>query len=316
MTTTATASRVGGERAQVREQRVAEVAERRLDDLERQADSRALPVARIARASAVVEREEDGAGVVEPERPRVVQRAERRGVHARDEDRRQTSAVGSVGASAPRRAGTSVTTTPGSRSSRSLSEKVVRRADRRDERAPAEELRHDHGDELATRRAGARQTYSSTASTRPSLVAAARSRRGSPSTQLEASARIPGSLPGHGTWIAWNGRPRSAARTRAPRSVAASSRRRRGRRSFVARRRRERPRGAGGAEPPRRPSGSGGGWRRKQHDHERDRDGDQPRALARTSSRSRSRVDDAGRRRAEAVDSALRRQPRSRVRSQ
>ena len=64
---------------------IAEVAERRLDDVERKLDAVALPVLPDAAGLIGVEREEDSSDVVELERARVGECPQRRAVHAGDE---------------------------------------------------------------------------------------------------------------------------------------------------------------------------------------------------------------------------------------
>ena len=85
MTTTATVS-VAVISSQVRAQRVAEVAEWRLDDVERKPDPEAIPVVTHSARLVGVEGEEHRSDVVELKRLGVRDRPQRRAVDARDED--------------------------------------------------------------------------------------------------------------------------------------------------------------------------------------------------------------------------------------
>ena len=96
----------------------------------------------------VVEGERDRTGVLDPERPRVVERPHRPGVHVREQDAdREPLGVRPFGPTLASTTGTSVTTTPGSESSRSLSRNDVR-ARCREERLPVELLGDDDRDEV------------------------------------------------------------------------------------------------------------------------------------------------------------------------
>ena len=109
------------------QERIADVAERRLLDLERQPHRLSEPVVPEAVRLVGVEREEERPRIVEAERAGVVHGAHRRGMRTGHEHAAHRSASGSAD-DAGVSTGTSVMTTPGSESSRSLSENSGRRA--------------------------------------------------------------------------------------------------------------------------------------------------------------------------------------------
>ena len=113
--------------------------------------------------------------VVGPERPRVVERAHRRGVDVRDQHPHDELRRGVPlrGRAAPT-AGTSVTTTPGSESSRSFSRNVARRA-----AATSDGRRNCSGTTTVTKSRSPRgscQTSSRIAPIRPSVATSSSSR--------------------------------------------------------------------------------------------------------------------------------------------
>ena len=107
--------RVGGEPAQVGEERVAEVAEGRLLDLERDGASPCASHSRRSRSASSASNAKKTARVsASPSVARVVDRTHRGGVDAGDEDAADARAAAARSVPPLRAAGTSVTTTPGS----------------------------------------------------------------------------------------------------------------------------------------------------------------------------------------------------------
>ena len=134
--------------AEIGEQRVADVAVGRLAEVEGHRGAGAVPVALEGGRLGFVERERDGTRVVDAERPRVVDRAERARVQVGDEHA-DDEVVGRValGALQARHRG-DVGDDDARLGQRAQLQAERRAAGCRDERAAAELLRHDERDEV------------------------------------------------------------------------------------------------------------------------------------------------------------------------
>ena len=140
---------VRGQRAEVAAERIAEVAVRSLDDLERHVDALAIPVALDAPGLGAVDGEADGPRIRDAEGARVLDRLQRRRVHRGDEHPGDDLA----GESRQRLAGTGHERDVGDRDPE-LAEKTELQGegcapsgDRVSQRRPLEELRnHDRHD--------------------------------------------------------------------------------------------------------------------------------------------------------------------------